>query len=503
MPGVAATRRSALGARLAPCRVRGRSIGSRRSPARGATWRRRTPADAPRAGASAWPTLFDQYVTYRPDWLRHGRGRQDAGTPGQRAAARADEAWQAALWRRLAAELGSRHPADGFLQGAAGRRRRACGERPPAARACTCSACRRCRRCTSRCCRGSAGCIEVHVYALNPCREYWFDIVDAAPAGLPGGARPRRASRGRQPPAGRPGAARRRRISVCSSTPCGEGGGRRRAVRRPARASRCSRSCSASILDLSRTRARRGRVDGRRPQHRGACLPLADTRARSAAGPAARRCSPAPDAPAPGDILVVTPDLEAAAPLIDAVFGTAPPERRIPYTVTGPRAQPASTRRRARARRSAGARRFAFPGERRVRPAAAAARRAPLRARRDDLERVHGWLQDAGIHWALDAEQRASLGLPADGDTQLRRRAGRGCSSAMRCRRGSAEPFAGLLPAGDAEGARRARARRAAGATSTRWPGCARRSRRRAAAAGLGRAAARGAAEFRRSRRRR
>ena len=44
------------------------------------------------------------------------------------------------------------------------------------------------------------------------------------------------------------------------------------------------------------------------------------------------------------DVLVVTPDLEAAAPMIEAVFGTAPPDRRIPFTITGRRAAP-STRR--------------------------------------------------------------------------------------------------------------------------------------------------------------
>ncbi len=44
----------------------------------------------------------------------------------------------------------------------------------------------------------------------------------------------------------------------------------------------------------------------------------------------------------PGDIVVGCADLEAAAPLIDAVFGAAPRERRIPYEITGraPRAQP-------------------------------------------------------------------------------------------------------------------------------------------------------------------
>src|SRR6185436_14831104 len=43
----------------------------------------------------------------------------------------------------------------------------------------------------------------------------------------------------------------------------------------------------------------------------------------------------APDAPQPGDILVVTPDLDAAAPLIDAIFGTAPRERHLPYSISG------------------------------------------------------------------------------------------------------------------------------------------------------------------------
>ncbi len=37
----------------------------------------------------------------------------------------------------------------------------------------------------------------------------------------------------------------------------------------------------------------------------------------------------------PGDILVVTPDLDAAAPLIDAIFGTAPKERALPYALCG------------------------------------------------------------------------------------------------------------------------------------------------------------------------
>ena len=37
----------------------------------------------------------------------------------------------------------------------------------------------------------------------------------------------------------------------------------------------------------------------------------------------------------PSDILVVTPDLDAAAPQVEAVFGAAAPELHIPYNLTG------------------------------------------------------------------------------------------------------------------------------------------------------------------------
>ena len=37
----------------------------------------------------------------------------------------------------------------------------------------------------------------------------------------------------------------------------------------------------------------------------------------------------------PGDVLAVTPDISAAAPLIDQVFGSLSPERRIAYRVSG------------------------------------------------------------------------------------------------------------------------------------------------------------------------
>jgi exodeoxyribonuclease V gamma subunit len=117
--------------------------------------------------------LFDHYITYRPRWLADwSAGRPVAGlAPG----ARADEAWQADLWRRLSAGLGMRseHPASAFFRAVDA------GEAPhglpasvhvfglPAMPPLYLEILRRLARHT-----------EVRLYVLNPCREYWFEIVD-------------------------------------------------------------------------------------------------------------------------------------------------------------------------------------------------------------------------------------------------------------------------------------------------------------------------------------
>ena len=62
--------------------------------------------------------LLEQYVTYRPDWLQAWReNRLVAARDGPGADGAADEAWQAALWQRIDAELGlrARHPVQSFV----------------------------------------------------------------------------------------------------------------------------------------------------------------------------------------------------------------------------------------------------------------------------------------------------------------------------------------------------------------------------------------------------
>ena len=155
-----------------------------------------------------------------------------------------------------------------------------------------------------------------------------------------------------------------------------------------------------------------------------------------------------PDPPQPGDILVVTPDLDAAAPLIDAVFGTAPRERHLPYTISG----------RARAQVNAPARalldalallasRFAVNNVFGLLQQPVVARRFGLAE--DDLDQVRDWL--VRLRHPLGARRRAPRRLrrAGAGAPQLRRRPR---PPVPRLR--AARPAAGAVP-GPAAGRRR------------------------------------------------
>ena len=156
------------------------------------------------------------------------------------------------------------------------------------------------------------------------------------------------------------------------------------------------------------------------------------------------------NAPDPCDIVVVLPDINAAAPLIDAIFGTAQSELYIPYTITG----------RARSDTNAPARALldllaladsrctvsAVFGLLQQEPVA---RRFGLDAQ--GLDRVREWLRDSGVHWALNGTHRASFGLAAQELHGFRDGLDRLFAS-YAFPDASAQPFAGVLPAGSIEG---------------------------------------------------
>ncbi|HSG92001.1 MAG TPA: exodeoxyribonuclease V subunit gamma [Pseudomonadales bacterium] len=121
--------------------------------------------------------LFDQYLIYRPDWMRRWRGaRADDGDP-----IAAMEPWQPRLWRRLVAATGD-GPDRAGLQERARRRLEteadagAClddvvpgrvavfglSAMPPE---------------QLRLLLALAAHVDVDVYVFNPCRQFWSDIV--------------------------------------------------------------------------------------------------------------------------------------------------------------------------------------------------------------------------------------------------------------------------------------------------------------------------------------
>ena len=121
----------------------------------------------------------------------------------------------------------------------------------------------------------------------------------------------------------------------------------------------------------------------------------------------------ADDPPMLDQILVVMPDIDAAAPLIDSIFGTAPARRRIPYTLAGTR--PSVVNPAARALLDL----LRLSGSRFLASEVLQVLHQPLIARRfglaaDELETLRLWFEEAGIRWGIDAAHRARQGLPAE-----------------------------------------------------------------------------------------
>ncbi|WP_188860414.1 exodeoxyribonuclease V subunit gamma [Marinobacterium nitratireducens] len=113
----------------------------------------------------------------------------------------------------------------------------------------------------------------------------------------------------------------------------------------------------------------------------------------------------------PRDIIVMMPDVAAYAPHIEAVFGSAPPGRRIPYSISDRSLEQESPL-------LQGFLTLLQLPQSRLRVADVLdLLEVPATLRRFGLdeaafERLRGWIEQAGVRWGLDAGQRESLGLP-------------------------------------------------------------------------------------------
>jgi len=156
-----------------------------------------------------------------------------------------------------------------------------------------------------------------------------------------------------------------------------------------------------------------------------------------------------PSPPRPDEILIVMPDLETAAPLIEAVFGNVPDDRRLPFAITG-RGSGANAA--ARALTSL----LAILQSRFPASALIELLQQPLIGKRfcigaDELGFIADWLDAGGIRWGLDAVHRDELGLPgierftvADGLDRL--------FLGYALPQSVSAPTFGRIPAGNAEG---------------------------------------------------
>src|SRR5574337_1865026 len=387
--------------------------------------------------------LFDHYHSWRPEWIvawQHGRC---ADTAASSEAERADARWQAALWQQLAAAGAVPAAIDRATLDAALQRLDPAGPASPvhlfmlpAMPPLHLDLLQRIGR--------SA---EIHLYVFNPCREYWFELVD--PKRLAWLATRDRAQQhevgnlllaawGRQTQA---------QVDLLVDR-CGD------AMTDDAEfvaadGDSLLAQLQRSILDLRELAPGTVRAA---PCDRSVEVHVYHSRTRELEVLHDRLLGllASGEVQHPSEILVVTPDLDAAAPLIDAVFGTAPPERRIPYTISGRAGSRADAAARALAALLALATsRFGASEVFALLQHEVDARRFGLDG--DARERVHDWLQAASVRWGLDAAHRAAFGVPAPDDHTWERGLER-LLLGYALPADMAQPFAGALPAGDAEG---------------------------------------------------
>ncbi len=302
-------------------------------------------------------TVFDHYLTYRPEWLQlwQAGGSILAGTGGgsleangprlghATAIQREDERWQAAMWRALLADMQSgpdydvtppayrfltdvkRLDLDAVMKAEWPERVSvfALPTMPPLHIALL---------------RELSRWIDVRIYAIDPCREFWFDIVSEARLEQLELAEKRDFQEVGQPLLAEWGRQTQAQLHMLHELT--ESAASREAnhfVENPA-PTWLARVQNA-ILNLSDEPATDEELRVLTPGieiH--VCHGL--TRQLEVLHDCLLAWFEETDGLEPSDVLVAFPDLAAAGPLIDGVFGTSPSgaageRRRIPYRITG------------------------------------------------------------------------------------------------------------------------------------------------------------------------
>ncbi len=112
----------------------------------------------------------------------------------------------------------------------------------------------------------------------------------------------------------------------------------------------------------------------------------------------------------PQDVVVMSPDIDQLAPYIEAVFGGAPAQRYIPFSI----ADQADAAQDPLVETLLGW--LELPFDRFEAPAVLSWLELPAVQRRlgldrEAVERIREWVSDSGIRWGIDSEHRAQLGI--------------------------------------------------------------------------------------------
>jgi len=387
--------------------------------------------------------LLDQYGTFRPEWLSRWQAHGDTVVTELGP----DEAWQAALWQRIAGQLAltPTHPLELLVHQLAegGDSLVRSAELPARVHVFAAVAVPPLYLAALK---ALGRWIEVRVYILNPCREYWHDLVN--PTELT-----------RLQAQGREGfeVGHRLLASWGQQTQSllallldqGEGSDVPTEDRFEEPGAECLlHALQTSILNLNEIEPGSLALrDGDRSVEVHVCHSL--TRQLEVLQDYLLGLFADDPQLKPSEILVVMPDLQSAASLVDAVFGSVPAPRRIPYEITGLGRGAVNRLAQAFAALLAlAASRCAVTQVQGVLQQEPVARRFGLDA--TDLESVHEWLLASGVHWGLDAEQLHGEQLPAARHTLA---AGiERLFLAFALPDDTQEAVNDLLPAGDVEG---------------------------------------------------
>jgi exodeoxyribonuclease V gamma subunit len=337
--------------------------------------------------------LFDQYAVYRPDLVLAWEDGQEGG-------------WQAELWRRLATGTARPHRAALLHRGltalAAGA---AIPDLPPRLSVFGISSLPPYHL---QLLAALAERIEVNFFLLNPCREYWSDILSAketARLGRRHGEAVLLFQEEGHALLASMGHLGRDLFAMLQELDCRE---TERFV--PAEGESLLATIQNDILELRGAETRR-RLD---PQDRSILIHSCHSPLRELEVLKDQLLALFDEDPSlrPRDILVMTPDIETYGPLIQAVFDEFSEMRaRIPYAIAD-----RSIRREARLAEAfldlliVVDGRFGAPSILALLEEEAVRRRFGLQAA--DLELIETWVESASIRWGIDEECRRRLGLP-------------------------------------------------------------------------------------------